>query len=61
MSLNTADIRKDFPILDQVVNGRSLIYFDNAATAQRPVPVIEKVDEFSFVNSFVHAIAIKHK
>ena len=55
MSLNTADIRKDFPILDQVVNGRSLIYFDNAATAQRPVPVIEKVDEFSLkTNANIH-------
>jgi cysteine desulfurase/selenocysteine lyase len=40
-------IRKDFPILDQKVNGKPLIYFDNAATSQRPLQVIERVDEFS--------------
>ncbi len=47
MSLNVTEIRKDFPILDQKVNGKPLIYFDNAATAQRPVQVIEKVKELS--------------
>ena len=40
-------IRKDFPILDQIVNGKPLIYFDNAATSQRPVQVVERVNEFS--------------
>ncbi|PTX98305.1 cysteine desulfurase [Spartobacteria bacterium LR76] len=35
------EIRKDFPVLDQEVNGRKLIYFDNAATSQKPLSVIE--------------------
>jgi cysteine desulfurase/selenocysteine lyase len=34
-------LRRDFPILDQQVHGRPLIYFDNAATTQKPRPVIE--------------------
>jgi cysteine desulfurase/selenocysteine lyase len=35
------EIRGDFPILDQTVNGQPLIYFDNAATSQKPRAVIE--------------------
>lgn len=34
-------IREDFPILDQQVNGHPLIYFDNAATSQKPRPVLD--------------------
>lgn len=34
-------LRADFPILDQQVNGKSLIYFDNAATSQKPRAVIQ--------------------
>lgn len=44
MSYNIADIRKDFPILDQQVNGRRLVYFDSGATAQKPIAVIEYTD-----------------
>jgi len=48
-------LRKDFPILDQNVNGNPLIYFDNAATSQRPVQVIERMDEFSLrTNANIH-------
>ncbi len=48
-------IRKDFPILDQKVNGKPLIYFDNAATSQRPIKVIERINEFSLlINSNIH-------
>ena len=48
-------IRKDFPILDQKVNGKPLIYFDNAATSQRPIQVIERVNEFSLrTNANIH-------
>jgi len=48
-------IRKEFPILDQKVNGKPLIYFDNAATSQRPIPVIERLDEFSrHTNANIH-------
>jgi len=38
--------RRHFPALDQRVNGRPLVYFDNAATAQRPRPVIDALSEF---------------
>jgi len=48
-------IRKDFPILDQKVNGKPLIYFDNAATSQRPLQVIERMNEFSLrTNANIH-------
>lgn len=48
-------IRKDFPILDQKVHGQPLIYFDNAATSQRPIQVIERMDEFSLrTNANIH-------
>ncbi|WP_281499726.1 aminotransferase class V-fold PLP-dependent enzyme [Allomuricauda sp. SCSIO 64092] len=36
-------IRKDFPILDREVNGRPLVYFDNAATSQTPQQVIDVI------------------
>ena len=38
--------RRHFPALDQRVNGRPLVYFDSAATAQRPRPVIDALSEF---------------
>lgn len=44
--LNVKEIRKDFPILEREVNGRKLIYFDNAATSQKPIQVINKIVEF---------------
>ena len=34
-------IRKDFPVLNQKMNGKPLIYFDNSATSLKPLPVIE--------------------
>ncbi len=37
---------EDFPILNQKMNGKRLVYLDNAATSQRPLPVIRAVDEF---------------
>jgi cysteine desulfurase / selenocysteine lyase len=39
-------LRKDFPILDQKVHGQPLIYFDNAATSQKPRAVIEALDHY---------------
>jgi cysteine desulfurase / selenocysteine lyase len=41
-----ASIRNDFPILDSTVNGYPLAYLDNAATAQKPTPVIESIARF---------------
>ena len=42
-SLDIQKIRKDFPILNREVNGKSLIYFDNAATSQTPQQVIDVI------------------
>jgi len=39
-------IREDFPILDQQVNGHPLIYFDNAATSQKPRPVLDALAHY---------------
>jgi len=48
-------VRPDFPILNQEVNGKPLIYFDNAATSQKPSPVIEAMDQYyTITNSNVH-------
>jgi cysteine desulfurase/selenocysteine lyase len=41
-----AAIRTDFPILDQEVNGKPLVYFDNAATSQKPRAVIEALRHY---------------
>lgn len=38
--------RKDFPTLDEMINGKPLIYLDNAATSQKPRHVIETLDEY---------------
>lgn len=48
-------MKKDFPILNQKVNGKDLIYFDNAATTQKPLAVIEKISEYyQTTNSNIH-------
>ncbi len=48
-------LRKDFPILDQKVHGKPLIYFDNAATSQKPRSVIEAlVHYYEHDNANVH-------
>ncbi len=55
MGFNFQDIRKDFPNLDQRVNKHPWVYFDNAATAQRPKVVLEKIREFSVItNANIH-------
>jgi cysteine desulfurase/selenocysteine lyase len=46
ISMNIEAIRADFPILDQTVNGRPLVYFDNAATGQTPSKVIEAISDY---------------
>ena len=48
-------IRKDFPILSRIVNGKPLIYLDNAATSQTPQQVIDViVDYYSNYNANIH-------
>jgi cysteine desulfurase/selenocysteine lyase len=39
-------VRADFPVLDQRVHGQPLVYFDNAATSQKPLAVIEALDRY---------------
>ena len=52
---NVEQIRKDFPILHQQVNGYPLIYFDNAATTQKPKQVIDAISHYyESYNSNVH-------
>ena len=45
MGYNVADIRNDFPILGERVNNRPLVYFDSGATAQKPLVVINRMDD----------------
>src|SRR3954452_17771300 len=53
--LDVERIRADFPILQRQVNGRPLIYLDNAATTQKPRQVIEAlVDFYTNTNANVH-------
>ncbi|MDA0741281.1 MAG: cysteine desulfurase [Bacteroidetes bacterium] len=46
MSYNVQVIREQFPILHQQVHGRPLVYLDNAATAQKPLAVIEAITHY---------------
>lgn len=49
------NIRADFPILEQTVHGRPLVYLDNAATTQKPKPVLEAICRYyETYNSNVH-------
>ena len=43
---DVADIRRDFPILQERVNGRQLVWLDNAATTQKPNSVIARLSDF---------------
>jgi cysteine desulfurase / selenocysteine lyase len=53
--LNVESIRKDFPILQTKVYGQPLIYFDNAATSQKPLVVLNAIQEYyRETNSNVH-------
>jgi cysteine desulfurase / selenocysteine lyase len=45
-AVNWSAIRADFPILDQTVHGQPLIYFDNAATTQKPRAVVEALRHY---------------
>jgi cysteine desulfurase/selenocysteine lyase len=53
--LDTYKIRKDFPILNREVYNKPLVYLDNAATTQKPICVIKKMEEiYSTINSNIH-------
>ncbi len=60
--LDINKIRADFPILSRKVNGQPLVYFDNAATSQKPQQVIDKIVEYytqynANIHRGVHALS----
>jgi len=56
--LDVHAVRKDFPILSERVNGKPLIWFDNAATTQKPQAVIDRLAHFyAHENSNIHRAA----
>lgn len=62
--INIKKIRKDFPILNQKVNGHNLVYFDNAATSQKSVQVLKAMDDFyktsnANIHRGIHALSEK--
>ncbi|MEN9363201.1 MAG: hypothetical protein RI903_509 [Bacteroidota bacterium] len=53
--MDISKLRADFPVLDQQVNGSPLIYFDNAATTQKPLAVIDALSHYyQFENANIH-------
>jgi len=53
--LDPDEVRKDFPILSRTINGRKLVYFDNAATTHKPIQVIKAIEDFySKHNANIH-------
>lgn len=63
-TLDLTAIRRDFPALNQTVNGHPLIYFDNAATTQKPQSVIDAVSHYythdnANVHRGVHALSVR--
>ncbi len=60
--LDVARTRRDFPILNQMVHGKPLTYLDNAATSQKPLPVLDAMDLYyretnSNIHRGVHALS----
>ncbi len=63
-TLDVERIRKDFPILQQAVNGMPLIYLDNAATAQKPQVVLDTINHYyatdnANIHRGVHALSVR--
>ncbi|PRS75467.1 cysteine desulfurase [Bacillus sp. LNXM65] len=62
--MNSKDVREQFPILHQQVNGHDLVYLDSAATSQKPRVVIDAMNEYyrsynSNVHRGVHTLGTK--
>ena len=61
---NLENIREDFPILDQEINGSPLTYFDNAASTQKPKAVIDAIKNYyehdhANVHRGVHSLSVR--
>lgn len=55
MSLDVQALRAQFPILSRKVNGKPLVYLDNAATTQKPQAVLDAImDFYTTTNANVH-------
>ena len=55
MRFDVETVRKDFPLLNQEMNGYPLVYLDNAATSQKPTQVIAAIDHYyRSLNANVH-------
>lgn len=62
--LDVHRLRAEFPVLERTVHGKPLVYFDNAATSQRPLAVIEAMDDFyrrynANVHRGVHQLSVE--
>ena len=62
--MNIKDIKSEFPIFKQRINGKPLVYLDSANSAQKPKAVIDRISnfyetEFSNVGRSVHTLAVK--
>src|SRR5690625_2642346 len=62
--MDVRSVREQFPILHQQVNGHDLVYLDSTATSQKPLPVLEAVDEYyrkhnSNVHRGVHTLGTR--
>ena len=62
MSLESASIRRQFPILTRLIDGSSLAYLDNAATTQKPQVVLDRLRHFyeeenANINRGMHPLA----
>ena len=61
-SFNVETVRKDFPILSKKIRGKNLVYFDNAASTQRPQAVVDAItkvyeEEYANVHRGVHQLS----
>ena len=62
--MDIKNIKKEFPIFKQTINGKPLVYLDSANSSQKPKVVIDKISnfyetEFSNVGRSVHTLAVK--
>ncbi len=62
--MDIKNIKSEFPIFKQKINGKPLVYFDSANSSQKPKTVIDKISsfyqtEFSNVGRSVHTLAVK--
>ena len=62
--MNIKNIKSEFPIFKQKINGKSLVYLDSANSSQKPQVVINRMSnfyetEFSNVGRSVHSLAVK--